>query len=105
MPYRIGVSALVASYLPLIVYPPNQLLELVSMADFFKPAPTPPTPLGRYRVLSPTASVRVSPLVLGGGNIGDKWSSFFGAMDKEASFKLLDAFFDAGGNFIDTANN
>ena len=28
-----------------------------------------------------------------------------GSMDKESSFKLLDAFFDAGGNFIDTANN
>ncbi|CAK5265847.1 unnamed protein product [Mycena citricolor] len=27
-----------------------------------------------------------------------------GAMDKTASFKLLDAYFDAGGNFIDTAN-
>jgi len=26
-------------------------------------------------------------------------------MDKENSFKLLDAYFDAGGNFIDTANN
>ncbi|KZW03006.1 Aldo/keto reductase [Exidia glandulosa HHB12029] len=26
-------------------------------------------------------------------------------MDKESSFKLLDAFYDAGGNFIDTANN
>lgn len=28
-----------------------------------------------------------------------------GSMDKEASFKLLDAYFDAGGNFIDTSNN
>jgi aryl-alcohol dehydrogenase-like predicted oxidoreductase len=28
-----------------------------------------------------------------------------GSMDKEQSFKLLDAFVDAGGNFIDTANN
>jgi aryl-alcohol dehydrogenase-like predicted oxidoreductase len=26
-------------------------------------------------------------------------------MDKEKSFELLDAYFDAGGNFIDTANN
>jgi aryl-alcohol dehydrogenase-like predicted oxidoreductase len=38
-------------------------------------------------------------------SIGDKWSHFMGSMDKEASFKLLDAFFEAGGNFIDTANN
>ena len=28
-----------------------------------------------------------------------------GAMDKASSFKLLDAFYDAGGNFIDTANS
>ena len=38
-------------------------------------------------------------------SIGDKWASLgMGAMDKESSFKLLDAYFDAGGNFIDTAN-
>ena len=38
-------------------------------------------------------------------SIGDKWADKgFGAMDKESSFKLLDAFYDAGGNFIDTAN-
>lgn len=31
-------------------------------------------------------------------SIGDKWANLgMGAMDKEASFKLLDAFFDAGG--------
>lgn len=28
-----------------------------------------------------------------------------GSMNKEQSFKLLDAFVDAGGNAIDTANN
>ncbi|EYE96051.1 Aldo/keto reductase [Aspergillus ruber CBS 135680] len=28
-----------------------------------------------------------------------------GSMSKEESFRLLDAFFEAGGNFIDTANN
>ena len=28
-----------------------------------------------------------------------------GSMDKESSFKLLDAYYDMGGNFIDTANN
>lgn len=28
-----------------------------------------------------------------------------GSMDKKSAFKLLDAFFEAGGNFIDTANN
>ncbi|THH08797.1 hypothetical protein EW146_g8878 [Bondarzewia mesenterica] len=71
-----------------------------------KAAPEPPTPLGRYRVLSPLAGVRVSPLQLGAMSIGDKWGSIgMGAMNKESSFKLLDAYFDAGGNFIDTANN
>jgi aryl-alcohol dehydrogenase-like predicted oxidoreductase len=38
-------------------------------------------------------------------SIGDAWSSFMGSMDKEASFKLLDAFFEARGNFIDTSCN
>lgn len=73
--------------------------------SLFAPAPEPKTPLGRYRVLSPLAGVRVSPLCLGAASIGDKWAEFgMGAMDKESSFKLLDAYFDAGGNFIDTAS-
>ena len=39
-------------------------------------------------------------------SIGDKWEQFgMGAMNKESSFKLLDAFYEAGGNFVDTANN
>jgi hypothetical protein len=57
-------------------------------------------------------------------SIGDKWQQFgMGSMNKESSFKLLDAYFDLGvrltlipyitytplslieqGNFIDTAN-
>ncbi|TDL16831.1 Aldo/keto reductase [Rickenella mellea] len=74
--------------------------------SLWKPAPPPATPLGRYRVLSPLAGIRVSPLQLGAMSIGDKWEKFgLGAMNKETSFKLLDAFYDAGGNFIDTANN
>lgn len=73
---------------------------------FLEPPKQPKTPLGRYRVLSPLAGVRVSPLQLGAMSIGDKWAELgMGAMDKEASFKLLDAFYDAGGNFIDTASN
>ena len=74
--------------------------------SLWAPPPEPKTPLGRYRVLSPNAGVRVSPLQLGAMSIGDKWADAgFGAMDKESSFKLLDAFYEAGGNFIDTANN
>ncbi|KAH6890156.1 NADP-dependent oxidoreductase domain-containing protein [Coprinopsis sp. MPI-PUGE-AT-0042] len=65
----------------------------------YPPAPQPPTGLGRYRKLSTTAG-------LGGLSIGDKWEPFgFGAMDKDPSFKLMDAYFEAGGNFIDTANH
>ena len=76
------------------------------MSKLWLPAPPPPTPLGRFRVLSPLAGVRVSPLQLGAMSIGDQWDRVgMGAMDKESSFKLLDAFFEAGGNFIDTANN
>lgn len=38
-------------------------------------------------------------------SIGDKWNDIgMGSMNKESSFKLLDAYFQAGGNFIDTAN-
>ena len=71
----------------------------------FQPAPPPPTLLGRYRVLSPNAGVRVSPLVFGAGTIGDKWGDVgVNGVDKEQSFKLLDAYFDGGGNFIDTAS-
>jgi aryl-alcohol dehydrogenase-like predicted oxidoreductase len=49
--------------------------------------------------------VRVSPLQLGAMSIGEAWAGGMGSMDKAAAFKLLDAFYDAGGNFIDTANN
>lgn len=73
--------------------------------SIFAPAPEPPTDLGRYRILSSTAGVRVSPLQLGAMSIGDAWAGFMGSMTKEQSFQLLDAYFDAGGNFIDTANN
>jgi aryl-alcohol dehydrogenase-like predicted oxidoreductase len=73
---------------------------------FFAEAPPPPTALGRYRALSKHASVYVSPLVLGAQSIGDQWHAIgMGAMGKESSFELLDAYFKAGGNFIDTANN
>ncbi|KAL3466342.1 NADP-dependent oxidoreductase domain-containing protein [Aspergillus heterothallicus] len=75
------------------------------MSDFMTPAPEPATELGRYRILSSSAGIRVSPLQLGAMSIGDAWSGFMGSMDKESSFKLLDAFVEAGGNFIDTANN
>ncbi|KAG0692633.1 NADP-dependent oxidoreductase domain-containing protein [Suillus ampliporus] len=70
------------------------------------PIPKPSSRLARYRVLSPTAGVHVSPLQLGGLSIGKTWDMFgLRNTDEASSFKLLDAFYEAGGNFIDTANN
>lgn len=66
----------------------------------------PPTKLGRYRALSPYAGVHVSHSQLGAMSIGSQWDKYgMGSMDKDSSFKLLDAFYDTGGNFIDTAND
>ncbi|SJL15058.1 probable Aryl-alcohol dehydrogenase [NADP(+)] [Armillaria ostoyae] len=73
--------------------------------SLLEPAEDPPTKLGVYRILSSRAGVRVSPLNLGAMSIGDKWAAHgMGSMNKESSFELLDAYFDMGGNFIDTAN-
>ncbi|KAM5542826.1 hypothetical protein V8D89_003490 [Ganoderma adspersum] len=75
------------------------------MSKLYTPPPLPSTKLGLYRQLSPLAGVHVSPLQLGAMSIGDKWEKLgMGAMNKESSLALLDAFYDAGGNFIDTAN-
>ncbi|KAJ5832715.1 Aldo/keto reductase [Penicillium riverlandense] len=63
------------------------------------------TELGRLRILSSTAGIRVSPLQLGAMSIGDAWAGMMGSMDKDSAFKLLDAFYESGGNFIDTANS
>ncbi|KAK0491999.1 NADP-dependent oxidoreductase domain-containing protein [Armillaria luteobubalina] len=71
--------------------------------SLFQVGPDPPTKLGIYCVLSSRPGVRVSPLVLGAMNIGDKWEVFgMRSMKKEASFELLDTYFNMGGNFIDT---
>ncbi|NQX37117.1 aldo/keto reductase [Herbiconiux sp. VKM Ac-2851] len=52
-----------------------------------------------YRTLG-TSGLRVSPLALGAMNFDDgSWGSA-----PETSFKILDHYLDAGGNFIDTAN-
>ncbi|TVY66032.1 putative aryl-alcohol dehydrogenase AAD14 [Fusarium oxysporum f. sp. cubense] len=72
---------------------------------FLLPAPEPRTELGRYRILSSTAGVRLSPLCLGAMSFGTVLSSIMGSVDEEKAFQLLDAYTEAGGNFIDTANN
>jgi len=71
----------------------------------FPAAPEPKTPLGYYRMLAPTASVRVSPLCLGAMNFGDAWKDYMGECSQETAESILDYFYESGGNFIDTANN
>lgn len=61
--------------------------------------------LGRHRVLSPTAGVRVSPLCLGSMNFGESWKQALGECTKETAFAMLDYFYEQGGNFVDTAVN
>ncbi|KAH0847975.1 Norsolorinic acid reductase A [Fonsecaea pedrosoi] len=70
--------------------------------SFFNPPSKPENPLAYHRILSPTASVKVSPLCLGGISIGSSWSEVFGKNENPDS--LLDAFYALGGNFIDTSN-
>ncbi|MEU8995093.1 aldo/keto reductase [Streptomyces caniferus] len=55
----------------------------------------------RYTLFGRTG-LRVSELSLGAMTIGDDWG--WGA-DKDTSGRILEAYADAGGNFVDTANN
>jgi len=55
----------------------------------------------RYKLLG-KSGLRVSELCLGTMTFGDDWG--WGAAEEE-SRKMFDAFAEAGGNFIDTANN
>ncbi|MFD7275628.1 aldo/keto reductase [Streptomyces sp. NPDC059862] len=55
----------------------------------------------RYTLFGRTG-LRVSELSLGAMTIGEDWG--WGA-DKETSARILDAYADTGGNFVDTANN
>src|SRR5262245_45562955 len=54
----------------------------------------------RYKLLG-KSGLRVSELCLGAMTFGEDWG--WGAT-KEESHKVYDAFLEAGGNFIDTAN-
>jgi len=54
----------------------------------------------KYRIFGPSG-LRVSEMCLGAMTIGDAYD--WGA-DRDASRAIFDAFLDAGGNFIDTAN-
>lgn len=55
----------------------------------------------RYQLFGKHTGLRVSELVLGAGNFGTRWGH--GAEPDEAR-RMFDAYADAGGNFIDTAN-
>lgn len=86
--------------------PPTYSHRYTMSVELWTPPPLPATANGFHRKLAPTAGVRVSPISLGAMSIGDKWDSIgMGAMDKDSSFKLLDAYYNGGGNFIDTANS
>ncbi|POS68833.1 aryl-alcohol dehydrogenase AAD14 [Diaporthe helianthi] len=69
------------------------------MSSHLQPIPEPQTELGRYRVLSSSAGVKVSPLVLGAMSLGKAWGAFTGAVDEEEAFKFLDAFVDAATKY------
>jgi aryl-alcohol dehydrogenase-like predicted oxidoreductase len=60
--------------------------------------------LSRHRQLAPNASVRVSPLCLGTMTFGKGDIQMQGKTTEAESTAILDAFYQAGGNFIDTAN-
>lgn len=55
----------------------------------------------KYKILGNTG-VRVSEVCLGSMTFGDDWGGF--GANKDESRKVFDAFLEAGGNFIDTAN-
>ena len=56
----------------------------------------------RYKLLG-NSGLRVSELALGTMTFGDE--NGHGVADETVSRKLFDAFLEAGGNFIDTAND
>jgi aryl-alcohol dehydrogenase-like predicted oxidoreductase len=55
-----------------------------------------------YKIFGRRAGLRVSELALGAGNFGTRWGH--GAARPEAK-KVFDAYVEAGGNFIDTADS
>ena len=58
----------------------------------------------RYKILG-KSGLRVSELCLGTMTFGEDWGAFLRGASKEESKEIFDLFVEAGGNFIDTANN
>ncbi|KAL1640199.1 hypothetical protein SLS58_007150 [Diplodia intermedia] len=69
---------------------------MADMQAFFQVPLKPTSSLAWHRILSPTTSIKVSPVALGG-------SSYF--VRNEDAAALLDTFHSLGGNFIDTSND
>jgi aryl-alcohol dehydrogenase-like predicted oxidoreductase len=55
----------------------------------------------KYKLLG-KSGLRVSELCLGAGTFGTNWGPI--GSDEQESRRILDAFIDAGGNFVDTSN-
>ncbi|WP_111563396.1 aldo/keto reductase [Rhizobium sp.] len=56
----------------------------------------------RYKLFGKKTGLRVSEYVLGTANFGTAWGGH--GADSEESRRIIDAYADAGGNFIDSAN-
>ena len=56
----------------------------------------------RYKVFGRHTGLRVSELVLGTGVFGTRWGH---GSDPDEARRILDAYAEAGGNFIDTADS
>lgn len=56
----------------------------------------------RYKTFGSRTGLRVSEFILGAGNFGTRWGH--GSTSEEAS-AVLDAYAEAGGNFVDTADS
>jgi aryl-alcohol dehydrogenase-like predicted oxidoreductase len=57
----------------------------------------------KYKLLG-RSGLRVSELCLGAMAFGEKWTDLRLAASRDESRKIFDAFVEAGGNFVDTAN-
>jgi len=84
-------------------YQPSDPKKRTNFMEMFPPLPQPDTEMRRYRLLSPSAGVRVSPICLGAMSLGDQWTGLMAnKLDQKESEEYLDYYYNAGGNFIDT---
>lgn len=75
-------------------YSPADPTENTSTAELFPGSVAPRTELARYRLLSPTAAVRVSPICLGAMSLGNQWTGFMaGKLDVKESEEYLDTLY------------